>query len=209
MMNERDFDALSRVLSGGSASRRTLSRGLAGAAITAGLTLFAWEGGDAKKRKKGKCKGTKPDGAACPGGKCQAGACVAALAPSNAPQLGSPPPPESPAPPPAPPSPPPPPPVCVPDTCPDPGPCKVRACADNVCTPGNAPDGASCGTNGETCGGGVCCPAGSGTCFGICVSRACQGDRRGGCNASCSRVGDACCGGLFCRATDSGNRCRP
>ena len=34
-----------------------------------------------RKRKKGKCKGTLPDGAACPGGTCQAGSCVPTTSP--------------------------------------------------------------------------------------------------------------------------------
>lgn len=58
-----------------------------------GLSQFTTpEGGDAKKkrkkrcppckkRKKGKCKATLPDGTACPGGACQQGACVASPVP--------------------------------------------------------------------------------------------------------------------------------
>lgn len=34
-----------------------------------------------RKRKKGKCKGKLPDGAACPGGTCQAGNCVSTTSP--------------------------------------------------------------------------------------------------------------------------------
>jgi hypothetical protein len=99
---------------------------------------------------------------------------------------------------------------CVADDCPDPGPCKVRACGDNVCAPENVPNGTSCGSNNETCGGGVCCPFGHTTCFGTCVSRACDGSLLGGCNDRCQAPGRACCGGLFCRQTDSGQfRCRP
>ena len=57
-----------------------------------------------KKRKKGKCKGTLPDGTACAGGACQAGQCVA-------------------SPPVPPPSPPPPPPAAP--GCGEGGPCLV------------------------------------------------------------------------------------
>ena len=34
-----------------------------------------------KKRKQGKCKGTLPDGAACPGGSCRAGSCIPTTTP--------------------------------------------------------------------------------------------------------------------------------
>lgn len=37
-----------------------------------------------KKRRKGKCKGLLPDGAACPGGTCRAGACAPAELPCGA-----------------------------------------------------------------------------------------------------------------------------
>ncbi len=36
-----------------------------------------------KKRKKGKCKGTLPDGTGCSGGTCQGGRCVAAVVPPS------------------------------------------------------------------------------------------------------------------------------
>ena len=213
-MNESHFDALTRALSNGSITRRTFSRGLAGAAVAAGVTAFAWEAGHAKKRcpscrklKKGKCKGKKPDGSTCPGGTCRSGSCIAAMATSDLPAISPPP---VPAPPVSPPpvTPPPVTPPCIAAECPDPGPCQVRACVDNTCAPEDAPNGTSCGSDGEICAGGICCPFGFQNCFGICVSLACQGDRAGGCNAPCLRPGSACCGGLFCRETASGPRCR-
>src|SRR5262245_20305946 len=67
------------------ASRRDVLTGLASGAL-ATLPLGP-DGQDAaakkkktcpscKKRQKGKCKQTLPDGTTCPGGKCQGGACL-------------------------------------------------------------------------------------------------------------------------------------
>ena len=36
-----------------------------------------------KKRKQGKCKGTLPDGSACPGGSCRAGSCISTTSPPD------------------------------------------------------------------------------------------------------------------------------
>ena len=218
-MNELRFDALARALSNGSATRRKLTRGLVGAAISAGVAAFAWDDGTAKKRcpsckkrKKGKCKGRKPDGSACPGGTCQSGSCIAAAAPSDPPPNSPPPGPPPTSPLPGPPPPIGPPPVmspCVAADCPDPGPCKVRECVDNRCAPVDAPNGTSCGSNRETCLGGLCCPSGHQNCFGLCIPISCQGSLAGGCDAACLFPGSACCDRLVCRETASGQlRCR-
>lgn len=206
-MNESHFDALVRTLSVGSVTRRTLSRGLTGASIAASLFAFGWQDGDAKKRcppcrrrKKGKCKKSLPDGAGCPGGACQSGSCIASsalpLTPLPDPPASNTPPPDTTQ--------------CGAADCPDPGACRVRACFDNVCAPLDQPNGASCGSDGETCLTGVCCPAGHLNCFGFCVSIECQGSFEGGCDARCEVPGSACCDGLVCRQTASGQpRCRP
>jgi hypothetical protein len=206
-MNESHFDALVRALSDGSATRRTLSRGLAGALMAGGLIAFGWQDGDAKKRcppcrrrKKGKCRKSLPDGAGCPGGTCQSGSCIAASTlpdtpPADPPPASTPPPDST---------------ECIAGDCPNPGPCKVRACEDNVCAPLDAPNGASCGEDGETCLGGICCPRGHLNCFGVCISIACQGSLLGACDAACQIPGAACCDRLVCRQTASGQRrCRP
>ena len=90
-MDTDRFDALTRVL-----SRR---RGL-GVLTALGFSVLAAPARTeakkkacppCKKRKKGKCKGTLPDGTACDGGTCQTGTCVTAPPPPGPPV--SPPPP--------------------------------------------------------------------------------------------------------------------
>lgn len=186
-MNGLHFDMLVRALSHGSSTRRSLARGFAGVATGASLALSGGEDGEARKpcppcrkRRKGKCKKKRPDGAACPGGTCQSGRCIPA---SN---------------------------TCVVATCPDPGVCKVRACDGNVCAPVNAPNDTSCGSSGEVCQGGICCPFAHVNCFGACVHPNCRGSLAGGCDDRCLIPGKACCGPLFCQQTSSGEfRCRP
>jgi len=81
-MDGSRFDSLTRTLCIAGSRRRALAGLLVG-----GLSVFGSraEGAVAKKkkpcppckkRKKGRCKGKKPDGAACPGGTCQGGVCL-------------------------------------------------------------------------------------------------------------------------------------
>jgi hypothetical protein len=82
-MDGSAFDRLTRNLTTGGSRRHALGGVIAG---TLGLLSAITEQAAAKrknkkpcppckKRKKGKCKGKKPDGTACPGGTCQGGAC--------------------------------------------------------------------------------------------------------------------------------------
>jgi hypothetical protein len=86
-MDGLTFDTFTRSLTVAGTRRHALAGLLAGA-----LGLLAAQAESAvakkkkpcppcKKRKKGKCKGSLPDGAACVGGACQGGRCVAALPP--------------------------------------------------------------------------------------------------------------------------------
>src|SRR3954467_14588020 len=59
------------------------------------------------------------------------------------------------SPPSSPPSPPPPPAPCVASQCPDPGACRIRACANNACAPTNVADTTSCGSGGQVCRAGA------------------------------------------------------
>jgi hypothetical protein len=186
VMNGLHFDTIVRTLPHGSRTRRSLARSFGGVALVAAVALFAGEDADARrqcppcrKRRRGKCKKKRPDGTACPGGTCQSGRCSPVSD------------------------------TCDAAACPDPGVCKTRACADNVCAPENVPNDTSCGSSGQVCQGGVCCPFLHQNCFGTCVNLACQGSLAGGCNDTCLIPGRACCGPLSCQQTSSGLRCRP
>src|SRR5215213_1036674 len=84
-MHNASFDAVTRSLTAaltGRTTRRGMTRLLAGLALGGPLALLGRSPAAAKKtcspckkRKKGKCKGKKPDGTACPGGTCQGGRC--------------------------------------------------------------------------------------------------------------------------------------
>jgi hypothetical protein len=90
-VDHNQFDVLARSLGAGT-SRRSLCRALTGGGLGALLgSAFGTLDGDAKKkrdkkkpcppcmkRKRGKCKGTLPDGTACNAGTCRSGRCVAA-----------------------------------------------------------------------------------------------------------------------------------
>lgn len=100
-MDDNRFDAAARSLFA-STSRRDAARTIVGLALAGSAgTLFAPIDGDAKKKKKpcdpcrikkkGKCKGPKPDGTPCDGGSCTGGTCT--------PSSVSPPPPPPPPPP--------------------------------------------------------------------------------------------------------------
>jgi hypothetical protein len=185
-MNGFHFDMIVRPVPHGLRTRRSLARSFVGVAMAAALARFAGEDADARsrgppcrRRKKGRCRKKRPDGTACPGGTCQSGRCIPASS------------------------------TCVAAACPDPGVCKVRACAGNVCTPVNAPNDTNCGGD-QVCTGGVCCPFAHENCFGVCVHPKCRGSLAGGCNDPCQIPGRACCGPLSCQQTSSGElRCRP
>ena len=93
-MDHTRFDSLTRSLTVTGSRRRALTAALSGALGVLGL-IPSDDGAAAKKcppckkRKKGKCKKTLPDGTACAGGMCQGGSCVAAAAPAPAPQCTS------------------------------------------------------------------------------------------------------------------------
>jgi len=79
-MESERFDQLAKILSGPGSRRRAL---VAFAGSLALLSLVPHDNALAKKpcppckkRKQGKCKGKKPDGATCPGGACKGGRCV-------------------------------------------------------------------------------------------------------------------------------------
>ena len=82
-MEREQFDQLTRALAN-SPTRRTIARAIAGLAVGAAV-FSASEESDAKKkkkcgpcriRKKGRCRGNKPDGTTCNGdGQCFAGNC--------------------------------------------------------------------------------------------------------------------------------------
>jgi hypothetical protein len=188
-MNGTHFDALVRVLTDRATTRRALTRGLTAGSLAAIFGQTAVDEADAHNRLAA-CRRIKQ--------KRRRALCLRRARQHNAAHR-------------TPPLVPPPTPVqCVADDCPDPGVCKVRACADNVCAPENVSDGTSCGSDRETCGGGVCCPFLHSNCFGRCVSLTCEGSLAGGCDQRCDVPGAACCGGLICRQTDSGQpRCRP
>lgn len=87
-MDGSTFDTFTRSLTMAGSRRHALTGLLAG---TLGLLASQVQTAAAKKkkpcppckkRKKGKCKGTLPDGAACAGGACQSGRCVAARPPA-------------------------------------------------------------------------------------------------------------------------------
>jgi hypothetical protein len=72
------FDAFSRTVSA-HPSRRSLLAGLVSGLLTTKVAAGKKKKKKCppcKKRKKGKCKGTLPDGTACAGGTCQSGSCV-------------------------------------------------------------------------------------------------------------------------------------
>jgi hypothetical protein len=80
-MDEDRFDALSRIIGTPGSRRRAVATALGGVLILLGLA----DPDDAparkkcpscKRRKHGRCKKKKPDGAVCPGGKCEGGRCV-------------------------------------------------------------------------------------------------------------------------------------
>jgi len=82
-MESDHFDALARTLTS-VRSRRQALVAILGGALGMVLGATSIEETEAKKkkpcpacmkRKKGKCKGKKPDGTACPGGTCQGGSC--------------------------------------------------------------------------------------------------------------------------------------
>jgi len=85
-MDGSRFDALTRSV-GSTGSRRRALGGL----LVGPLGLLSIQADEAaakkkrcppcKKRKKGTCRGTLPDGTACPGGACQGGRCVATVDP--------------------------------------------------------------------------------------------------------------------------------
>jgi DNA-binding beta-propeller fold protein YncE len=58
-VNESRFDALTRLLTNGAATRRALGQGLAGGALASGLTLLGLNDADARRRKKGKKRKSK------------------------------------------------------------------------------------------------------------------------------------------------------
>jgi len=79
------FDGLTRGLSIGH-SRRGLTRLFGAFAVHGPLARLGLSETAAKKkcppckkRKKGKCKGKKPDGTTCPGGACRDGTCIACV----------------------------------------------------------------------------------------------------------------------------------
>jgi hypothetical protein len=162
-MDSNQFDAFVRTFQH-DPSRRGLLAGLAGGLLTllpaslggqdalAGKTRGRHAGAakkrhrkpcpPCKKRQKGKCKGTLPDGSACAGGSCQGGSCVLDAA--------SPPPPASPPASPPPPPPPAPQPCTSASTCPVPP--GVQHCVRTTCV------GGVCGV-GPKAAGTVCRPA--------------------------------------------------
>jgi hypothetical protein len=78
------FDTLTRTLAATGTRRHALATALSGALSTA-LSVSVIDEAAAKKkcppckkRKRGKCKNTKPNGTACPGGTCQGGRCIPA-----------------------------------------------------------------------------------------------------------------------------------
>ena len=83
-MDSERFDRFTRVLAS-TPSRRAVSRAVAGLALTGALVAAPDDAAEARKRKKckpcqtkkrGKCGGQKPEGAACNGtGQCFDGAC--------------------------------------------------------------------------------------------------------------------------------------
>jgi hypothetical protein len=82
-MDADGFDTLARSLTAAGTRRRALVTlsGVLGLGLRA-CSLHEAEGKKkrcppCKKRKRGKCKGKKPDGTACAGGTCQGGRCVA------------------------------------------------------------------------------------------------------------------------------------
>lgn len=90
------FDTMTRRLSLASSRRRALGGVLLGALGLVGMdaeptTAKKKPCPPCKKRKKGKCKGTLPDGSACDGGQCQGGACVALAVPPGPPPASPPP----------------------------------------------------------------------------------------------------------------------
>jgi len=83
-MDPNRFDSLTRSLSTLGSRRRALAATLGSVVGTLGVTRTAAKKKKksclpCKKRKKGKCKGSLPDGTACAGGQCQGGSCVAAV----------------------------------------------------------------------------------------------------------------------------------
>jgi len=89
-MDGSHFDALTKELSAPGSRRRALGGLFAGAL---GLLSIQTDEGAAKKtkpcppckkRKQGKCKKNRPDGAACPGGECRGGNCIATASPPGA-----------------------------------------------------------------------------------------------------------------------------
>ena len=229
-MDAHHFDALARSLSLPGSRRGVLGSLLAGA-----LGLLGPRPDEVaakkkkpcppcKKRKQGKCKGTLPDGSACPGGTCQGGSCL------------------------PPPSPPPPPPPLTPT-----GPCDGRSddaacnatgrCLHGECIPPPSCDGAGtscsgsvdisccnveCASNGSggwsclpgkggrpckqnadcvsgscigyqctTPGPGQCQPTTEVLCDGVCIPASCASQ----CTNSCGTVplGGSCCGNLICQ----------
>lgn len=181
-MDTRYFDDLVR-LAATSRSRRSVAGLWIGGML--GASEFERAGARKKRkkkpcgpcqlRKKGKCKGTQPDGSACPGGSCLAGSCATL------------PPPPSPPSPPAPPSPPPPPCQGKPDL--------------TVCGEGKACSGGVCAEGPPNCYVGYC----SGLPLSCCGGFDCAGDclpvgPGGECNVSSDCTADLTCVGFVCQA---------
>lgn len=88
-MDAPHFDALTRRLTIGLSRRRSLVLfgilGLGGldSSDVAAKNKKKKRCPPCKKRKKGKCKGTLPDGAPCPGGSCQGGRCQQGCLPTD------------------------------------------------------------------------------------------------------------------------------
>jgi hypothetical protein len=140
-MDGHQFDDLLR-------AALTSRRSVLGLVLAAGAAITSRDLTEARKkkpcppckvRKKGKCKGTLPDGTACAGGTCQGGSCVAPVIPPK---------------------------VCSP-ACPPSQTCKDGTCVcppgRNFCS-----INATCSTcclHADCCGGQFPCPAGSPQCL--------------------------------------------
>jgi hypothetical protein len=81
-MDAERFDRIARLLVA-AITRRTLTRAAAGLGIGAAGSLLSRDViarkrcGPCRTKKKGKCRGAKPNGTACPGGQCFNGQCNA------------------------------------------------------------------------------------------------------------------------------------
>ncbi len=187
-MDSDQFDALTRTFRE-LRSRRGLLAGLASGLLAVVPLGFGTEVAagkrkkcpPCKKRNKGKCKGTLPDGTACAGGACQSGRCVAAPPPGSPPG----------------------PPPCAPG-CPASSTCTNGQC---LCNQGLRPCGQECITTLACCTDAECgtvpCIAHTCHCFGRADGTDCGGGKQcsGGVCAkrpSCTAGLELCTGNVDC-----------